>query len=120
MKVLVDTNFFLLPNQFGVDIFDELKLYDMFTLSACMEELKKISTKKGKDGTAAKIGLKLIGMNDVDIVRVKGRNCDKAILDYASRENCIVATNDKELIKALKSRGVKIIRLKQKKFLSEE
>lgn len=120
MKVLIDTNFFLLPNQFGIDIFQELGFYDLVTLSSCMEELKRLSAKKSKDGMAAKIALKLIGMKDVDIVAPKAKNCDKAILDYAAREDCMVATNDKALIKALKSRGVKIIRLKQKKYLTEE
>ncbi len=120
MKVLLDTNFLMLPNQFGIDIFEYLKFYEIFTLSQCIDELKKLSKKKGKDSKAAKIGLNLLEMNKVNIVKSLEKVVDKAILEYAIKENCLVATNDKELIKALKKKGIKIIRLKQKKYLIEE
>ena len=120
MKVLLDTNFLLMPNQFGIDIFEYLKFYDVFTLSQCVDELKKLSKGKGKDGRAARIGLDLIKKNDIEVVKSPEKTTDRAILAYAVRENCMVGTNDKELIKALKKKGIKIIRLKQKKYLVEE
>lgn len=120
MKVLVDTNFFLLPNQFGVDIFSFLKFHEIFTLSCCVNELKQIAKKKTKDGTAAKIGLKLIDQNHVVIISVKDKKADSAILNYSLQEKCAVATNDKALIKALKKQDIKIIRLRQNKYLVEE
>jgi rRNA-processing protein FCF1 len=124
MKVLIDTNFFLLPNQFGIDIFEYLKYFDSVTLSSCVEELKKLAKKGGKDGKAAKIGLKLLKENSVDVLKDKPKgkssSTDKAILDYAIAEKCMVATNDAVLIKALKSHGLKVIRLKQRKYLEEE
>ncbi len=119
MKVLLDTNFLMMPNQFGVDIFEFLKYYDVAVLSSCLDELKKLSKKKGSDGKAAKIALRLIEENKVEVIRAKEK-CDRAILDYAPGNKCTVGTNDKALIKALKNKGVKIIRLKQKKYLIEE
>ena len=120
MKVLLDTNFLLLPNQFGVDIFRYLEYYDIFTLSSCLDELKKIGRGKGKDGRAAKVALKLIEQNKMKVIKSSEKTTDRAILQYAIDEKCTVATNDKELIKALKNRGIKIIRLRQKKYLAEE
>jgi hypothetical protein len=119
MKVLLDTNFLLLPNQFGVDIFEFLKYYKLATLSSCLDELKKLSRKKSKDGLAARVALQLIKQNNVEIIRTKEKG-DRAILNYAAAERCVVATNDKELIKALKKYGIKVIRLRQKGYLTEE
>ena len=118
MKILLDTNFMMIPNQFGVDIFEFLKDYEIFTLSTCMDELKNLAKKKGKDGLAARVAIKLVKEKGIKTVKTKEKG-DKAILNYAIEEKCSVGTNDKELIKALKNKGIKIIRLKQKKYLIE-
>lgn len=109
----------LVPHQFGVDIFEFLKEYELLTVSPCVGELKKLSKKKGDAGLAARVGLKLLKENKVKTIRSKDK-ADRAIINYSLQESCAVGTNDRELIKALKSKGVKIIRLKQKKFLAEE
>lgn len=119
MKVLLDANFLMIPNQFGVDIFEYLKDYEIATMSACIGELKKLAKKRGKDGLAARIALKLVKENKVEVIRVKEK-ADNAILNEALNNKYTVATNDKVLIKALKNNGIKVIRLKQKKYLSEE
>ncbi len=119
MKALLDTNFLMLPNQFGIDIFEYLKYHEVCTLSSCVDELKKIGRQKGKDSVSAKIALRLIEQNKIEIINSEER-ADKAILNYAMKEKCIVGTNDKALIKALKKNGIRIIRLKQKRYLTEE
>ncbi|MCX6815286.1 MAG: DNA-binding protein [Candidatus Aenigmarchaeota archaeon] len=119
MKALLDTNFLLLPHQFGVDIFEYLKYYDIATLSSCIEELKKLAKKKGDTAVAARVALLLLKQKNVKIIHTKEKTVDKAILDYALQEKCTVGTNDKELIKALKKHSVKVIRLKQNKYLEE-
>ncbi len=118
MKIILDTNFLMVPNQFGVDIYDYLKDYELYTISSCVEELKKLAKKKGKDAKAAKVALKLMKEKNVRIIKTKGK-ADKAILDRAA-DGFSVATNDVELIKALKKQHIKVIRLRQKKFLTEE
>ena len=50
MKILIDTNMLLVPHQFGVDIYEFLKEYEMVTLSSCVDELKKLSRKRGDGG----------------------------------------------------------------------
>lgn len=119
MKVLLDANFLMLPNQFGIDIFEYLNFYDLFTLSSIVKELSKISKQRGKDGKAAKVALDLLGMKGIRIVETNLKG-DKAIISYALKEKCKVATNDQELMSILKKNGIKIIRMKQKKFLEEE
>jgi rRNA-processing protein FCF1 len=110
---------FMVPNQFGVDIYEYLKDYDLFTVSSCIQELKVLAKRKGKDSKAAKIALKLMKEKGVKIIKSK-RDADKAILNNAVKDGFYVGTNDAELIKALKKHHIKIIRLRQKKFLTEE
>ncbi len=119
MKVVLDTNFLMLPHQFGVDIFEFLKDYTLLVLSPCVKELEALSKKKSDDGVAAKIALELIEKKKVKIIDSK-ENADKAILEYAKEHKMPVATNDKELLKALKTNGIRIIRLRQNKYLVEE
>jgi rRNA-processing protein FCF1 len=119
MKIILDTNFLMIPHQFGVDIYDFLKDYQIHTLSLCIDELKKLAKKKSDNGVAARVALELVKKNKVNIIRSKGK-ADKAVIDYAVMHGFFVGTNDKEMIEALKKQHIKIIRLKQGKFLAEE
>lgn len=119
MKIILDTNFLLLPAQFKIDIFQELKNNELIIFDLAIRELKKIARSKGKAGINANIALKLIKNKKIKIIKARGK-VDKAIIDYAKNFNCWVATNDKKLIKALKKNEIKIIRLRQKKFLVME
>ena len=118
MKILLDTNMMLVPHQFGVDVFEYLKDYKIITLSSCVDELNALAKKRGEDGKAAKIALELIKQKKIEIVRTKEKG-DPAIKSFAVIERCAVATNDAALGKFLKSKGISVIRLKQKKFLEE-
>ena len=120
MKVVIDTNFLMIPHQFGIDIYEYLKYFDIATISLCIDELKKLGKKKTKDGMSARIALKLAEQKCIEIIKSRETSADRAILQYALQEKCAVATNDKELIKALKKNNVKIIRLKQNKYLAED
>jgi rRNA-processing protein FCF1 len=119
MKVLLDSNMLMVPNQFGVDIFEFLKYDHPVTLTSCIAELKKLSRRKTKDGKAARVALQLVKQKKIEVIKTKKRG-DAALMDYALRERCAVATNDKELIAKLKKEEIKIIRLRQEKYLAEE
>ena len=118
MKLLLDTNFLMLPAQHKVDIYSKLKGHEFLTTVQCIKELKKIAKGKGKPAVHAKVALEL-AENNVKVVSAEG-NPDSAILDYAVRNNCAVATNDRILIQSLKRHNIKIIRLRQWKLLTEE
>ncbi|ENO12016.1 hypothetical protein MBGDC06_00279, partial [Thermoplasmatales archaeon SCGC AB-539-C06] len=67
-KIILDTNFLLIPAQFKVDIFDEidriiLEKYQLFVLDKTIDELKKIiadKKQKMRNRRAAKLGLQLL------------------------------------------------------------
>lgn len=116
--IIIDTNFFLIPHQFGLDIISELKYLldyygDFVTSSSITRELKAIGKGKGKNGAAARFALKLIEKNKIKIIESEG-NADAWLINYAKNNKAIVCTNDIYLKHALKNLGVKIISLKSK------
>ena len=112
----------LIPYQFKVDIFTQIDRiatfkYGLFVLDKNIEELKNIvETQKGKDRDAAKIALKLIAIKNIGVIKTKSnKKTDDIILELSSKENFIVATQDKELKSMLKQKNVPMIILRQKK-----
>lgn len=117
--VIIDTNGFMIPGQFGLDIFSELKRlgFDSFLIPrASVRELEKISSQgKGEDKTAAKVALSLL---DRCTIIEKNGLADDIITDMAVDMNAAVLTNDIELKKRLCSKGVTIVYLRGKTRLS--
>jgi rRNA-processing protein FCF1 len=120
-RVIIDTNFFLIPEQFRIDIFLEIKRimdepYELCVLDKSIEEMKKIILEqRGKEKTAAKIALKLAERVKKLETTFEG-SADYAI-DRLADENTIVCTQDKALRARVKEKKAKVILLRQKKYL---
>jgi rRNA-processing protein FCF1 len=122
LKVLIDTNFLMIPTQYKVDIFAELERiliekYQIQILQSTIEELKKIASTKTKHNIAAKVALELIKQKNLKILK-NSEYVDKAILEIADKDT-IVCTQDQELKQALKKNNIRIIALRSKKYLGE-
>ncbi len=118
MHILLDSNMLLYAIKFRVDIVNEARKFgEPFTLNCCINEIKGIAERKGRYATQAKIALQLT--KGLSLVESKGPT-DRAILNYALKHNCAVATSDKKLIKALKLKGIRVFRLRQKRYLAED
>ncbi|MCX6709599.1 MAG: hypothetical protein NTV63_01425 [Candidatus Woesearchaeota archaeon] len=134
VKILLDTNFLMIPIQFRVDIFTELQRllnckYELFTLDLNVEELK-FAAKNGSmaDKKAAKVALLLIEKKGVSILKTKRflnraenpHDVDSCIVEYA-KEGYSVATQDKGLRDRIKAcfpfASQPIIVLRKKKYL---
>ena len=127
-KIILDTNFLLLPGQFRFDIFSEIKQimnneYKLFIIDKTIDELNKIKSKtsksKHKDKVAANIALELLELNNVEQIsseNCKGPTVDDFIVEL-SDENTFICTNDKELKFRLLDKGYTIIELMKKSYL---
>jgi rRNA-processing protein FCF1 len=103
--------------KFNVDIITEAQKFGRpFTLENCIEEIENLSKSKGKLAEQSRVALQLSKW--LPVAKTEGYG-DAAILGYSVKHGCSVATNDKRLIKTLKSKGIKILRLRQKKYLVE-
>ncbi len=124
-KIILDTNFLLIPYQFKVDIFSEIKRICSFRYTLCimentLEELKKIvAGQRGKHKRAAMLGLAMLSQKGAARIKSKEKNVDKAIAAEASKsKDYIVATQDAELKRKLKKKGIPLIVLKGKSHLA--
>lgn len=123
LRVILDTNFLMLPEVFHIDIFDELKMLLEGKLEICLpdtvfKELQTIS--QGRDLRSRKsalVGLSIV--NDLKTTPTKEKNADESILSLVDK-NTVVCTNDRELQKKVKEKGGRIIFLRQKKTLELE
>ncbi len=125
-KVILDTNFLIIPGEFGIDIFSEIQRimeepYEICVLDKTLEELQAIINRsKGKEGFNAKLGFIMAKQKSLKTIKSSAHEyTDKAIVEFARKnpDKVIVATQDKELKKALQKVPVRIIVLKQKKYL---
>ncbi len=124
LLIILDTNFLMVPELYGVDIFSELdrivdKKYELIVPEVVIGELKNIK-KNGdlKEGKAAGVGLDL----STKAKKAKSeKSADEEILRLAQeKKNSAVATNDSQLQKRLKEKGIPIIFLRQKSHLESD
>tara|TARA_Y100000310_G_scaffold54552_1_gene49972 strand:- start:685 stop:1071 length:387 start_codon:yes stop_codon:yes gene_type:complete len=121
-KIIIDTNFLLLPSEFKVDIFTEIEKlvpsdHKLYVIDGTIAELHKIidGKNKSKDKLNAKIGLQLVEQKKIAKIESKG-HVDDVIVDVADKDT-IVATSDKELRKRLRAKKIKLISLRKKQYL---
>lgn len=122
MKVLLDANALMMPSQFQIDLFDELRMllgsFEPVVLSGVMQELAGLSRAKGRDGAAARWAITLgercsiAQSGDLDSVSV-----DAQVIEYATKNSCLVVTNDRRVREALFARGISVISLRKQKKL---
>lgn len=124
MKIILDTNFLLIPGTLGVDIFSEINRicnfsYTLHIVDKTLDELKKIiETQRQKYSAAAKLALQLLKQKNITIIKTESDDSvDNLILKLAKQAKIIVATQDKEFKRLLKAAKAGIIVLKQKKYL---
>ena len=113
MKILLDTNFIITCLKFKIDLFSEINRnchfkYDIFILDESIEELKKLKSKLSL-GLIEKFKIKIIATNE-------NLDTDSLILKTSDKDT-IVATQDKELKRRLKVKGIKVLVIRQKKYL---
>jgi hypothetical protein len=122
VKVLLDANALMMPSQFQIDLFDELRMllgsYEPLVLSGILQELAGLSRAKGRDGAAARWGLSLGEKCTVIESRdLESASVDAQVIEYAAKNSCLVVTNDRRVREALHARGIGVISLRNQKKL---
>ena len=123
-EVVIDTNFFMVPFQFNVDIITELEnllpSYKLTTPNFVINELKGLKrNNKGKIRLNANLALKLANSSKVeikDISLLENETVDDALL----RVSEVLATNDIELKNRAKDKGITVAYLRQKRYIAVE
>ncbi|MFY9800011.1 MAG: PIN domain-containing protein [Methanoregula sp.] len=122
MKILLDANALMMPVQFQIDIFDELRsllgAFEPVVLSGVIKELTGLSRAKGRDGAAARHGLALgEKCTIVESGDAQAGSVDAQMIEYAVQNKCMVVTNDRHVRDALLTRGIGVISMRNQKKL---
>lgn len=121
-EVVIDTNFFMVPFQFNVDIIDELEKtlpsYKLTTPIFVINELKGLKrNNKGKIRLNADLALKLANSSNIEIKDISLEN-NETVDDALLRVSEVLATNDIELKKRARKKGITVVYLRQKKYIA--
>lgn len=108
----------MIPVQFGVDIFEELKrlgFNEFYVPEAVVFEIEKlIKREKGSNRTAAKVARSMMDR----CRRIPGTGpADDVILRLAKEMDAAVLTNDAGLKRRLAENGIQTVSLRQKNKL---
>lgn len=118
-----------MPYKNHIDVFSEIarlmssdRGYELATLESVRKELVSLKEKsRGEDRIAAGVGLGLLENKGVKIIGGEdARWADDELIKIGgeNKASTIVCTNDKRLRKALMERGVPVISMRSKRYLS--
>jgi rRNA-processing protein FCF1 len=115
MKIVVDTSFLMAQGLFRVDLMGELERvvggkFELLVPSQVIDELRALAERGGpRERSAARMGLDLASRGKV--VEAEGP-ADEAIFRMATENRWAVGTNDGELRRKLRRKGVPVIYLR--------
>jgi rRNA-processing protein FCF1 len=123
VKVILDSNFLMIPFQFNLDVFQEIEYLlqrkvDFIVPSLVKSELTGISTRGGEGAPEASLALQLASRcRVVEVALNPGETVDDAILKASQKLGAVVATTDIELKKRLRDVNIPVVYLRDKSKL---
>ena len=123
VKVILDSNFLMIPFQFNLDVFQEIefllqKKVDFIVPSAVKSELTGLSARGGEGAAEASLALQLASRcRVVEVTLETNETVDDAIVKASQKLGAVVATNDIELKNRLKLLKVPVVYLRDKSKL---
>lgn len=110
--VILDTNALLMPFQFNINLDRELqRLFgdpEVYVPSSVMDELRELNRKN-----ALALAKKY---KEISVEKPR----DDGVLEAAEKINAVIVTNDKELKKTAKEKGITVVFLRKKSYLAVE
>jgi len=125
LNVVLDANFFFVPSQFELDIFEELanllnQHFEPILLSSTLQELEGLAKSSSpKIGKQALLALRFAEKcHFVSVEKGLSESYDDVIVRVAAEWKSPVGTNDRELRRRLREHGVPVIFMRQKRRLA--
>ena len=121
-KILCDTNFLLIPLRFGVDVFNETDdalndIAEFYVSSRVLDEINllRLDAKPSLDKEllfALKMAEQCKVIQDESPLLV-----DDSLIELAKKHDMAIGTIDSELRKKARDEGVKVVFLRQRRYL---
>lgn len=119
-RIFLDSSFLLSCAEFNVDWFSELERlfgrFEVVVLSGVLKELEGLSQGSSKKSRQAKLALLVLEKKKYSLKESRG-NVDGALVNLPLKTD-LVATQDAELKRRVKARGISVLVLKQKQFVA--
>jgi len=121
-KILCDTNFLLIPLRFGVDVFNETDdaindITEFYVSTRVIDEIKLLK-KTAKPSFEKEL---LFALKMAELCTVIEDNStglvDESLIDLAIEHDFIIGTSDSELRQNARAYGVKVVYLRQRRYL---
>lgn len=114
VRVLFDSSFLMAvvdhPTTWSEDITDLTGKFSPIVLSCTREELKRLAEKQLKRSRIAALAMELA--KDFMVEKSGRGRVDDEVVSYALANRCAVATIDRELVRTLRARKVRVLGLK--------
>ncbi len=121
--VLLDTNFLVDCLTWKVDFFSEIRRilpfqYTLAVVDKTIDELDKVAVEgKGDSKIGARLARQVIAKKEISIIKTDKKGYTDTLILKAAGKDVIVATQDQELKRRLKAKGIPVIIIRQKKYL---
>jgi len=136
-QIFLDANFILVPSTLKIDIYKQLQInfpkpFKLVVLSAIFTELEEKIRKyplKNKLKQEYKLCREILEQQSYTLIQCErqhpGKLVDDLLLEFALNSfkegnDVYIATNDKELRRKCRNRNIKVIFVRQRKFLDIE
>ncbi|HSU73013.1 MAG TPA: PIN domain-containing protein [Candidatus Binatia bacterium] len=119
-RIFPDTNFLIKCIEWKIDFFSEFErvcdfAYDVVLLDCVLDELAAYGAEGGKKKETANVALLVLSKKPVKTVHAGG-HADDALVKLATKHD-VVATQDQELKRRLKEKGVPVVVIREKGYL---
>ena len=118
-KVVLDTNMLMAIGELKIDVFEEIEKVlgktGFFVPTEVLDEMEKLKKENKTKKKNIEIAEKLIEKKCM-ILKGENQNADEKMKELAE-QGFIIATNDKELRRAIKKKGFKTAFVRQKKVI---
>jgi len=121
-RILVDTNFLLIPVRFKVDIFtgsaDAVNdITEFYVSSRVLNEIQRLK-ERSKPSFVKELRLAETYAGQCTLIEdPSDGEVDDSLVSLASREGMVLGTTDSELRQKARNAGVKVIYLRQRNYL---
>lgn len=129
VQVVLDANFLTIPADFGIDIFAETervleRQVEFIVLDVILKEIEiRLSKPRGKtEEKKFRIAMDLVGRCRTVTLESDDQDVpvDTILIEYTASIGGILATNDRNLKKKARSRGIPVLMMRGKKTLGLE
>jgi rRNA-processing protein FCF1 len=125
VQVILDTNFWYIPNKFHIDILTQVTQLigpcSIVIFEGTIHELQHATTDKTHAQFAVKYIDALLLKKKITIIKGSKDLVDDQIVEYATtHRQILVATQDKELKRRLKALGIRLLIFRKKSYITLE